>query len=101
MSGDADWAGQAFEAVKFTIPSEADFMAEAAHQYQALRLLRAVLARDDKRLATTAAAEPAAHLDLVDWFDGLAADLEANAKRLRQASARLLAALSRIEAAGR
>ena len=94
-----EWAAQTFAPIAFTIPSRAEFLAEAARQFDALPMLKAVLECDDQRLADLVAGAPEANIDLGNWFEGIAADFERNARMLRMAGNRLDVALARVEIA--
>ena len=93
------WAAQTFTPIAFSIPSKAEFLAESLRQYDALPMLKAVLERDDEKLSACAAEAPEANFELLDWFDGISADLQRNAQMLKMASVRLGVALARVELA--
>lgn len=92
-----EWGAMTFEAMEYAIPTKAEFMADAKKQAVALPFLRAVLGCNDKKLETAAREAPVEHVELLEWFDGLANDYERNAEALRRAAFRIGVALTRLE----
>lgn len=92
-----EWAAMTFEAMEYAIPTKAEFMTDAKKQAVALPFLRAVLGCDDKKLEAAIREAPVEHVELLEWFDGLANDYERNAEALRRAAFRIGVALTRLE----